>query len=133
MGGWNLRFTKRKSFLGGLFTLNLNKKSVSVTTKIGPVSHTRSTNGRHTTSVSGPGPASVRKISTPASRAAGRHRGRSETPPDHRGRSEEERQRDAQREALRARMAARRENIRRMREERRESTRRWREERDQHE
>jgi len=115
MGGWNLRFTKRKSFLGGLFTLNLNKKSISVTTKVGPVSHTRSTNGRHTTSVSGPGPASLRKVSTPASRAAGRHRGRSETPPDHRGQTEEERQRDAQREELRRQVAARRSEIRRWR------------------
>ena len=126
MGGWNLRFTKRKSFLGGLFTLNFNKKSISLTTRVGPVSHTRSTNGRHTTSVSGPGPASIRKVTTPASRAAGRHRrDTSDETPDERA--------AARRENLRLRAAARRANIRRINEERRENTRRWREERDQHE
>lgn len=119
MGGWHFRFFRRsKSF--GPFRLNASKSGFSLTTKIGPVSHTRSTTGRHTTSVDLPGKGpSLRKVTTRSSRAAGRHRGRSETPPDHRGQTEEERQRDAEREALRARMAARRENIRRMREERR--------------
>lgn len=127
MGGWHLRINKRKSFLGGLFTLNFNKKSVSLTTRVGPVHHTRSTNGRHTTTISGPGPTSVRRVSTPASRGEtnGRHR---------RDPSATREERDeARRENLRLRIAARRERIRRINEERHENTRRWREERGQHE
>ena len=54
------RFTKRIKIAPGL-TLNLNKKSVSLTTKVGPVSHTMSTSGRDTTNVSLPGPLSYRK------------------------------------------------------------------------
>jgi hypothetical protein len=121
---WRTTFRKRKSFLGGLFTLNLNKKSISLTTRVGPVSHTRSTNGRHTTSVNGPGPVGLRNVTTPASRA-GRHRRRTEA------QQQEDERVQATRDDLQARIDSRRENIRRINEERRERTRRWREERGQ--
>jgi Protein of unknown function (DUF4236) len=55
-----LRFRKSFEILPGL-RLNLNRRSVSLTGRIGPVSHTVSTSGRDTTSVSLPGPLSYRK------------------------------------------------------------------------
>jgi uncharacterized protein DUF4236 len=55
-----LRFRKSFQILPGL-KLNLNRRSVSLTTKVGPVSHTVSTSGRDTTNVSLPGPMSYRK------------------------------------------------------------------------
>ena len=58
-----LRFRKSFTIMPGL-RLNINKKSVSLTTKVGPVSHTVSTSGRDTTNVSLPGPLSYRKETT---------------------------------------------------------------------
>jgi Protein of unknown function (DUF4236) len=55
-----LRFRKSFEILPGL-RLNLNRRSVSLTGRIGPVSHTVSTSGRDTTSVNLPGPLSYRK------------------------------------------------------------------------
>jgi hypothetical protein len=53
-------FRKRFKIMDGLY-LNLGKKSASITTKVGRVSHTRSTTGRSTTSVDLPGPLGYRK------------------------------------------------------------------------
>lgn len=52
-------FRKRIKILPGLY-LNLGKKSVSLTVKAGPVSHTRSSTGRTVTSVDLPGPLGYR-------------------------------------------------------------------------
>lgn len=62
-------FRKKIKLFPGV-SLNLNKKSVSVTTKVGRVSHTESTSGRRTTSVDIPGPVGYRKQTTRKSRKA---------------------------------------------------------------
>ena len=54
------RFRKSFEILPGVW-LNINKKSVSVTGKIGPARYTRSTSGRDTVSADLPGPLSYRK------------------------------------------------------------------------
>lgn len=95
-------YRRRITLIPGLLYLNVNRKSVSVTTALGPVRHTRSTSGRRTTSVNLPGRGlGYRHTST----SGGRHRGQ----------DEDDARRDAERERLRARIAARRERIRRMR------------------
>lgn len=54
-------FTFRKSFkVLGIFRVNINKKSVSVTLLLGPWHRTWSTTGRRTTSVDLPGPVNYR-------------------------------------------------------------------------
>lgn len=112
---FRLRFNRRSSWWGP-FRINFNKKGISLTTKIGPFSHTASTDGRRTTNVSTPVKgASFRSVST----AKGRHRGRSETPASHRGPSDEEREAEATREELRRRIAQRQSNIRALRARRR--------------
>jgi Protein of unknown function (DUF4236) len=57
-------FTFRKSFkvFPGV-RLNINKGSVSVTARVGPVGRTWSTSGRRTTSVNLPGPLGYRRQS----------------------------------------------------------------------
>lgn len=62
-------FRKRIKLFPGLY-LNVGKKSMSITTKIGPFAKTWSTSGRHTTSVNLPGPLGYRTQTT----AAGRRR-----------------------------------------------------------
>lgn len=54
------RFRKSFEILPGV-RVNINKKSVSVTGKAGPVRYTRSTSGRDTVSADLPGPLSYRK------------------------------------------------------------------------
>jgi hypothetical protein len=62
-------FTFRKSFkvFPGL-RLNVNKGSVSVTAKVGPLSRTWSSSGRRTTSANLPGPLGYRRTTTRRSR-----------------------------------------------------------------
>jgi hypothetical protein len=55
-------FRKRIKIVPGLY-LNLNKRGVSFTTKVGPVSHTTGRR-RSTTSVNLPGPFGYRKTRT---------------------------------------------------------------------
>lgn len=57
-----LTFRKRIKIMPGLY-INLGKTGVSVTTKVGPVSHTTSRR-RSTTSVDLPGPLGYRKTRT---------------------------------------------------------------------
>jgi len=97
-------FRKRYKILSGLY-LNINKKSLSLTTRVGPVGHTVSTSGRRTTSVNLPGPLGWRSTST----TGGRHRRRTEEQEERRARNE------ATREDLQNRINTRRANIRRMR------------------
>jgi hypothetical protein len=55
-------FTFRKRIrLGRLVSLNIGKKSASLSAKAGPFTVTRSTTGRTTTSVDLPGPFGYRK------------------------------------------------------------------------
>lgn len=115
---WHIRFSRSLGSWGP-FRLRLNKTGVSLTTKIGPVSQTRSTNGRRTTNVSLPGKgASLRSVSTPASRRRHR-RSEDDTGARHRGqpdpRTDQEREEDVTREELRRRIAERRASIRRRR------------------
>jgi Protein of unknown function (DUF4236) len=105
MPRWHLRYRRVIPIIPGFLYWNINAKSMSLTTKAGPVSHTRSTSGRRTTSVSLPGRGSMRRVTT----TGGRHRGRTDV------RTEEERERDQEREELRRRVAARRSAIRRWR------------------
>lgn len=99
---FRFRYTRKFPIIPGILYLNVNARSVSLTTKIGPVSHTRSTSGRRTTSIALPGRGSLRSVST----AAGRHR------------QSDEARREATRADLQGRIDARRASIRRMREER---------------
>lgn len=48
-------FHKKITIIPGLLYVNVNRRSVSVTTALGPLRHTRSSNGRRTTSVNLPG------------------------------------------------------------------------------
>jgi len=97
-----ITFRRRFTIIPGLLYLNVNRASWSITTRVGPVGHTRSSTGRRTTSVNLPGRGvGYRHTST----AAGRHRGQ----------TDEEQETEATREELRRRIAARRANIRRMR------------------
>lgn len=105
-----ITFRRRITIIPGFLYLNINRSSWSWTTAAGPVRHTRSSTGRRTTSVNLPGRGVGYRHTTTA---AGRHRGRSETPGDHRGQSEEQRAADERREALRAQIAERRADIRR--------------------
>ena len=106
---FRLRFNRRSSWWGP-FRLNFNKRGISLTTKIGPVSHTVSTDGRRTTNISTPVKgASFRSVTT----RGGRHRGESDV------RTEQERRDDQTREELRRRIAQRHENIRALRARRR--------------
>ena len=57
-----LTFRKRIKIMPGLY-INLGKTGVSVTTKVGPVSHTTGRR-RSTTSVNLPGPLGYRKTRT---------------------------------------------------------------------
>lgn len=105
-----ITFRRRFTIIPGFLYLNINRNSWSWTTRVGPVSHNRSSTGRRTTSVNLPGRGvGYRHIST----AGGRHRGRSDAPPDHRGLSEEEQNLQEQREAMRQLIAQRRAEIRR--------------------
>lgn len=56
-------FRKRIKIFPGLY-LNVGKKSMSLTTKIGPFAKTWSTSGRNTTSVNLPGPLGYRSQTT---------------------------------------------------------------------
>jgi hypothetical protein len=105
-----ITFRRRFTIIPNFLYLNINRGSWSITTRVGPVGHTRSSTGRRTTSVNLPGRGVGYRHTTTA---AGRHRGRSETPGDHRGRTEEERAADERREDLQRRVAQRREEIRR--------------------
>jgi hypothetical protein len=98
---FHFRYSRRIPIIPGLLYWNINARSMSLTTRVGPVSHTRSTSGRRTTSVALPGRGSLRSVST----AAGRHRGQ----------TDQEREEQATREELRRRIAARRASIRRRR------------------
>lgn len=62
-----LTYRKRIKIFPGLY-LNVGKKSMSLTTKIGPFSRTWSTSGRRTTSVNLPGGAGYRSQTTTAGR-----------------------------------------------------------------
>jgi hypothetical protein len=48
-------FRRRFTIIPGLLYLNINRRSWSITTRLGPVGHTRSSTGRRTTSVNLPG------------------------------------------------------------------------------
>lgn len=54
---------RKQIHLFGPFYLNIGKGSMSLTTKIGKFSHTRSTTGRRSTSVDLPGPLGYTKRS----------------------------------------------------------------------
>jgi len=64
-----LTFRKRIRIFPGVY-LNVGKKSVSLSTRIGPVGKTWSTSGRHTTSVDLPGALGYRSTTTARSRQA---------------------------------------------------------------
>lgn len=66
-----LTFRKR-IHLFGPFYVNIGKKSMSLTTKVGKFSHTRSTTGQRRTSVDLPGPLGYTKRSTKGARTAAR-------------------------------------------------------------
>lgn len=66
---FRLRFRRSEPLLGGLFRVNINRRSVSLTGRLGPFSRTWSSNGTRTTNVNLPGRgASLRDVSTRASR-----------------------------------------------------------------
>ena len=66
-----LTFRKRVHLFGP-FYLNIGKKSMSLTTKVGSLSHTRSTTGRRSTSVDLPGPLGYTRRSTKGARSRAR-------------------------------------------------------------
>jgi hypothetical protein len=63
-----LTFRRRIKLFPGLY-LNIGRRGVSLTGRAGPVSVTRSTTGRRTTSVNLPGPLGYRSTTTAAGRA----------------------------------------------------------------
>lgn len=102
---FHFRYSRRIPIIPGLLYLNVNARSLSLTGRLGPVSHTRSTSGRRTTSVGLPGRGSLRSVST----AAGRHAGRTEEQRQtDETRAELQRRKDAALARRRARRDARR-------------------------
>lgn len=66
---FRLRYRRSFPIFGGLFRININRRSVSLTGRAGPVSQTWSSTGTRTTNVNLPGRGgSLRSTSTRASR-----------------------------------------------------------------
>lgn len=102
-----ITFRRRFTIIPGLLYLNVNRMSWSITTRVGPVGHTRSSTGRRTTSVNLPGRGVGYRHTTTA---AGRHAGRTE---EQRQTDETRAELQRRKDAALARRTARREARRR--------------------